>query len=126
MPAPERSSDMSSAVMMERTAMAMPGMGMPAMGAPALGTPAGVPAGVNYMVVPRCTFKVEKCTGGVKITWAITSDGWISAEATPGLANSSGGGAANRDGPPKASIWDELKRSCRVAARPRGSATIPP
>ena len=61
---------MSSAMMMERTAMTMPGVGVPGIGVPAMGTPAGVPAGVNYMVVPRCSFKVEKVQGGVKISCA--------------------------------------------------------
>ncbi len=37
---------------------------MPGMGTPGVGTPTGVP---STMTVPRCTFKVEKCQGGVKI-----------------------------------------------------------
>src|SRR5262245_38048525 len=59
---------MSSAVMMERTGTAMPGMGVPGFGTPPVGAPAGVSAGTNWLMVPRCTFKVEKCTGGMKIT----------------------------------------------------------
>jgi len=59
---------MSSTLMMERTGMAMPGMGVPGLGTPTVGTPTGVPVGTNWMMVPRCTFKVEKCTGGVKFT----------------------------------------------------------
>jgi hypothetical protein len=53
---------MTSAMMMERPGMTMPGMG-PGM-APASGTGAMMP---NMMMVPRCTMKFEKCTGGMKI-----------------------------------------------------------
>jgi hypothetical protein len=35
---------------------------------PTMGTPTAMPAGTNWLVVPRCTFKVEKCTGGFKVT----------------------------------------------------------
>jgi len=59
---------MSSAMMMERTGMGVSGMGMPGVSSPGLGTPTGMPAGVNWMVVPRCGLKMEKCTGGMKIT----------------------------------------------------------
>jgi hypothetical protein len=59
---------MSSAMMMERTGMGMPGMGVPGMGAPPTAMPTGVPMGINWMMVPRCTLKLEKCTGGMKIT----------------------------------------------------------
>ena len=59
---------MSSAMMMERTGMGVPGMGVPGMGTPTTGAPTGVPVGVNWMMVPRCTYKFEKCTGGMKIT----------------------------------------------------------
>jgi len=59
---------MSSAMMVERTGMGMPGMYSPPMGTPTVGTPTGVPVGTNWMMVPRCTFKMEKCTGGVKVT----------------------------------------------------------
>ena len=53
---------MSSAMMMERTGMVMPGMGVPGMGSPATG-----PAGMSYLMVPRCTFKVEKSPDGIKV-----------------------------------------------------------
>jgi hypothetical protein len=58
---------MLSTMMTERTGMAMPGMGVPGMGTP-MGTPTGMPTATNWLMVPRCTFKVEKCTGGMKIT----------------------------------------------------------
>ncbi len=58
---------MSSTMMMERTGMTVPGMGMPGMTTPGVGTPTGMPAAYNYTMVPRCTFKVEKCQGGLKI-----------------------------------------------------------
>lgn len=49
-------------MMVERTAMNMPAMGSPA------GMPASVPTGGQWLMVPRCTMKMEKCTGGMKIT----------------------------------------------------------
>src|SRR5690348_3422966 len=54
----------SSTMMMERTGMGMPGMGMPGMGTQPVGAPTGMP---SAMMVPRCTYKFEKCTGGMKI-----------------------------------------------------------
>src|SRR5262245_35253205 len=59
---------MSSTMMMERTGMGMPGMmgGMPGT-TPGMGTTPSMPAS-NWMMVPRCTYKIEKCTGGMKIT----------------------------------------------------------
>ena len=58
---------MSSAMMMERTSVGMPGMPFPGVGPPPVGAPTGVPMGTNWMVVPRCTVRLEKCTGGMKI-----------------------------------------------------------
>lgn len=58
---------MSSAMMMERTSMGVQGVGVPGLGTPSVGTP-GVQGGLNYLVVPRCTLKFEKCTGGFKLT----------------------------------------------------------
>ena len=58
---------MSSAMMMERTAMGMPAMGVPGMGAPTLGAPTATPTSGNWLMVPRCTLKFEKCTGGMKV-----------------------------------------------------------
>jgi hypothetical protein len=54
-------------MMMERTGLGLPGMGMPGMGTPALGTPSGVAPVSNYVMVPRCTMKFEKCQGGMRI-----------------------------------------------------------
>ena len=59
---------MSSAMMMERTAMGMPAMGVPGMGAPTLGAPTATPTSGNWLMVPRCTLKFEKCQGGMKVT----------------------------------------------------------
>ena len=55
---------MTTAMMMDRAAMTgMTGMGSPMpMGA---GMPATTP---NMVMVPRCTMKLEKCAGGMKIT----------------------------------------------------------
>ena len=56
---------MASTMMMDRSSMVMPGMGMPSTSPMGATTPA--PAAPNYLMVPRCTMKVEKCTGGLKI-----------------------------------------------------------
>jgi hypothetical protein len=58
---------MSSAMMLERTGMAMPGVGVPGMGTSPVGTPTGYTPGMNYLVVPRGTVKFEKCQGGMKV-----------------------------------------------------------
>ena len=48
--------------------MGMPGMEGGMMGAPSMGMPGMMPAGMgNMMMVPRCTIKMEKCEGGMKI-----------------------------------------------------------
>jgi hypothetical protein len=57
-----------STALMERAGMAFPGMGVSSMGAPTSGAPLGLSGVTNWMMVPRCTFKVEKCTGGFKLT----------------------------------------------------------
>src|SRR5258708_570939 len=53
---------MTSTMMMDRTGM----LGMGA-GAPGMGT-MGMPGGMNMMMVPRCTMKMEKMAGGMKMT----------------------------------------------------------
>jgi hypothetical protein len=57
----------TSTMMMERTGMAMPGM-MGSMGtAPMTGSGAPM-AGMNWVMVPRCTVKVEKTDKGMRMT----------------------------------------------------------
>jgi len=57
---------MTSAMMMERTTTGMPGMGMGMGSSPMTG---GMPTGTpNMVMVPRCTFKVEKTSTGMKMT----------------------------------------------------------
>ena len=58
-----------STMMMERPQVGMPNMGMPGM-APMTGMPATMPVGHNHLMIPRCTLRFEKCTGGMKITCA--------------------------------------------------------
>src|SRR4051794_2019249 len=58
---------MTSAMMMERTGMGMPGMGMPGMAAGSIGGTAAMPNAPQMMMVPRCTIKMEKCKGGMKM-----------------------------------------------------------
>jgi len=55
---------MNGTVMMERTAMGMPNT---TVGGTALGGTGGVMA-PNLLMVPRCTVKMERCTGGLTIT----------------------------------------------------------
>jgi hypothetical protein len=59
---------MSSALMMERSGIGMPGLGVPGMSASPMSTPAGGPVSASYLMVPRCTIKLEKCSGGLKLT----------------------------------------------------------
>jgi len=52
-----------SNAMMERTGMSMPtmaGTGMASM-------PMSMPTGAQWLMIPRCTMKIEKCAGGMKI-----------------------------------------------------------
>ena len=58
---------MTNTMMMDRTGMGMPGMAMPGMAPSGMATPTGMPVGPNYLMVPRCTMKFEKCQGGMKI-----------------------------------------------------------
>ncbi|SIO27879.1 hypothetical protein SAMN05444166_3431 [Singulisphaera sp. GP187] len=54
--------------MMERMGMTAPTTSMPGMGTGMMSSPSAMPAGMNMMMVPRCTIKMEKCAGGMKIT----------------------------------------------------------
>jgi hypothetical protein len=56
---------MTSTMMVERTGTVLPGYGSPTTGTGPFGTPAGQIA--NWLMVPRCTLRFEKCQGGVKI-----------------------------------------------------------
>ncbi len=52
---------MTKTMMMDRSSMTMPGT-------PAMSAPTATPAMPNFMMVPRCTMKMEKCAGGMKMT----------------------------------------------------------
>ncbi len=56
---------MTSTMMVERTGAVMPGMGAPATGTTPFGTPMATAA--NWLMVPRCTLRFEKCQGGLKV-----------------------------------------------------------
>ena len=58
---------MSSTVMMERTGLGLPGMGVPGLSASTMMPPLGVSPSSGYLMVPRCTMKFEKCSGGMKL-----------------------------------------------------------
>src|SRR5947209_18622708 len=83
-----RARPMNNAMMMERTGMA--GMGATGMGAGAMGAPTGMSGGMNMMMVPRCTMKMEKCDGGMKVT--CTSDDKMSAGMMQNLCTMLAGG----------------------------------
>jgi hypothetical protein len=54
---------MSSTMMMERT-----GLGVPGVSVPGITSPVSVPTTVpSSLMVPRCTYKIEKCPGGFKL-----------------------------------------------------------
>lgn len=56
---------MSSTMMVERTGTALPGTPYPYPQVPQYGTPAATPS--NWLMVPRCTYRFEKCQGGFKM-----------------------------------------------------------
>ena len=58
---------MTTAMMMERTGT------MPGVGHPGVATPTTMPGAASYLMVPRCTLKVEKCTDGMKV-WCYCDD----------------------------------------------------
>ncbi len=62
---------MSSTMMVERTGTMFPGIGMPTPGASPYGTPASTTP--NWLMVPRCTYRFEKCQGGFKL-WCSCED----------------------------------------------------
>ena len=64
---------MTSTMMMERTGMHVPSMGMPSVGSPMMGSAPGAVTGSNWIMVPRCSLKYEKCQGGMKI-WCSCDD----------------------------------------------------
>jgi hypothetical protein len=76
-------------VMMGRTDAGMSGMGMPGMGMPGMGTGA-MPAGSSMMMVPRCTMKMEKVQGGMKMT--CTCDDKVAAGMVQNLCTMLQGG----------------------------------
>lgn len=57
---------MSNVMMLERMGLGTPGMGGPA-AAPQI-PPLGMPSASNWCVLPRCSIRVEKCAGGIKLT----------------------------------------------------------
>ena len=72
--------------MMERTGMGMPGMGM---GMSPVGgmAPTMMP---NMMMVPRCTMKMDKVQGGMKVT--CTCDDKVATEMVQNLCSMLAGG----------------------------------
>jgi len=55
---------MTSTMMMDRTGMGV--QGVPTM--TPTGVPTMAPGTASWLMVPRCTFKFEKCQGGMKVT----------------------------------------------------------
>jgi len=54
-------------MMMERSALGMPGMGTGGMMGTMPGQTAGMPGTMGSVMVPRCTMKLEKVSGGMKL-----------------------------------------------------------
>ncbi|MDR3638536.1 MAG: hypothetical protein P4L84_32325 [Isosphaeraceae bacterium] len=79
---------MSSAMMMDRAGLATPGM--TTAGAGTMTAPGSVPTGMNMMMVPRCTVRMEKCDGGMKIV--CTCDDTMSAGMMQNLCTMLAGG----------------------------------
>lgn len=76
-----------STVMMERTGTGMAGVGFP-------GTAATVPqqaqTGMNLLMVPRCTYQIERCEGGLRIT--CKCDDKMAAQVVQNLCSMLAGG----------------------------------
>src|ERR1700733_11288856 len=79
---------MTSAVVMERAGMGMPGMGHASAGP--MGSTGPMPTSPQWMMVPRCKIKMEKCTGGMKMTCAC--DDAMSATMLQNLCSMMAGG----------------------------------
>lgn len=79
---------MSSAVMMERTGVTGPSV--PVHGTSGAAAPTAAPAGTNWLMVPRCTVKVERCTGGLKLS--CSSDDKVAASMVQNLCTMLTGG----------------------------------
>jgi hypothetical protein len=77
---------MASAMMVDRSGLGLAGMGTPG----PLGTTAPSPAGAGMVMVPRCTIKLEKCAGGMKMT--CTCDDKMSASMMQNLCTMLAGG----------------------------------
>src|SRR5207248_366081 len=76
---------MTSAMMMERTSHTTPGYTTPT-----VGSPTGMSSTTNWMMVPRCTFKVERCTGGFQLT--CTCDDQLACSMVQNLCRMLAGG----------------------------------
>jgi hypothetical protein len=57
---------MANAMMVDRGGLGLSGMGTTTPGP--MGASTAMPGAPNMMMVPRCTLKFEKCSGGMKIT----------------------------------------------------------
>ena len=53
-----------TSMMMERTGMSMPAMAA----ATGMAAPMSMPANAQWLMIPRCAMKMEKCANGMKIT----------------------------------------------------------
>src|SRR5437763_8906169 len=71
-----------TSMMLERTPMTMPAI--PGSGAMAM------PTGAQWLMIPRCTMKMEKCTGGMKIS--CTCDDKAACTMMQNLCNMMAGG----------------------------------
>ncbi len=74
-----------TSMMMERT-----GMTMPAMSSAGMTTPMSMPTGAQWLMIPRCTMKMEPCTDGMKIS--CTCDDKAACTMMQNLCNMMAGG----------------------------------
>ena len=81
---------MSSTAVSERTGLGVQGFNLPGYGTPTVGAPTGFPVGTNWLMVPRCTFKIEKCQGGVK--WTCVCDDKMASSMVQNLCTMLSGG----------------------------------
>src|SRR5262249_4413839 len=87
---PHRGTTMTG-MMTERSGMGMAGMGVGMTGAGGMmGMPDSAPAGMNMMMVPRCTMTFETCDAGMKIN--CVCDDAVSAGMLQNLCTMSAGG----------------------------------
>lgn len=81
---------MSTSMILDRTSFGVPGVPVPNFGSAGVSPSTGVPVGSNYLMVPRCSYKIEKISGGLKIT--CTCDDKVACSMVQNLCTMLAGG----------------------------------